>query len=231
MVQVYMIALYIQIVLFIGLLIWGMIILIIHLFSDSGFTNKDVDFIIESEFKKKANRQTLEKYNKADEKNKKIIIEEFKKNNKSIVEYATKTALQNSVNDIISKGNKVAPSNVNTVDKVVPLNVNAISTQDNYISGIMEVAEHEFKVVLSNNEILSVRPKLKQIKPWSTNSNGVVMYDYQQTLDNGISKLKEKNEKNVNELKSKIKNALDEYTNSKYMAASITAVATNLSKK
>jgi hypothetical protein len=204
-------------------LIWGAISLIQYLFSGSEFTNKDVEFIIESEFKKKGSKQALEKYIKADEKNKQMMLEDFKKSNKNIVDYATKTALQNSVNDIISKDNYAKQDNYTKKDNY--------TKQNNYISSITEVAEHEFKVVLPNNEILSVRPKLKDIKPWSANSKGVVAYDYQKTLENGVSKLKEKNEKNINELKSKIKNALDEYTNSKYMAASITTVATNLAKR
>jgi len=237
MVQLHNVPLILQIILLVGIVVWGLVNLIIYLFTDSEFTNKDIDFIIESEFKKKARKKDLDLYNKSDEKTKEHILEEFKRKNKNIVENSKKVALQNSVNEVIAKNSVnevIAKNNVN--DVVAKNSVNAVVGNtiltpipaNSYMSSIIEVAEHEFKVVLPNNEIINVRPKVKDIKLWTNKSNGIVSYDYQKTLDNSINSLKDKSAKNIVALKEKIKKALDEYTNSKYMSASITAVATNL---
>jgi hypothetical protein len=193
------------------LIILGLIFLyIIWAFNNifgSRYVNKDIDSMIEAEYKKSLNRFNLLVYRNLSAGSKKKRLDGFIKKNPDLVDKIKKEALQNSVNAVIAKHNSVS------------------SGGD--LQAIIDIASESFNITLSNGKVIPIRPVIKKVSLWTPERNGYILYDAEAT----ISQFKEKingDDNLIAEGVMQINNTLKDYSECKYKSASITAVATAL---
>ncbi len=199
------------------------------------YKNSDVDILIENEYKKSLSGLARGFYERAPAGLKKMYLDGFKRGSPQVVDRLKKEALQNAVDNIVIES-RIKSSNPQSMN--VPRA--PMSKIDMEVSSIMRLAEEPFNITLQDGKVVVVKPFVGEMRVWKSPSEpGFIAYDVGRTLSNilpvveAMTKGLQLQEANriKEEVYKKVVSTLNEYQNSKYKSAAISAVASAVYRK